>query len=126
MKGWLRLVVVVSALFIVVIHGFVAYEYTEVKEKLAVSQESINAYGKGQGDIFDKMAAAAFDTSKYEIVGQEGTFIRCSIESPSITCSVKKKSYFLALLVPLAVLWFVLPGLVWAFRWVRAGFKDAA
>ena len=110
MKGWVRLGIVFSTLFIVTFHSFVAYEYIEVKDKLALS----NLNTKEDSE------------SEWQITGQEGTFISCSINTPPITCTIKKKSYFLVLLAPLVVLWLLLPIFLWAFYWVRAGFKDAA
>ena len=85
---------------------FMLYEYREVKNNLSIS--ILNSKGEGE----------------WEVVGHEGALVRCMKESSEIACGIKKESYLTILFLPIAILWIFLPGLVWAFVWVRSGFKS--
>jgi hypothetical protein len=115
LNGWQRIGVLFSVLWCFVVAGVTAaayYEYSQDRSQRAASQAAIDQCREGQPKgLSRKDIEKACGISFYEFAGPKPA------ERPSVLA-------FVALLsLPIAAGWLLVYIILWATRWVRAGFK---
>ena len=104
-QGWIRLGIVISVLFLASFHSFLYLQYKETGSSITASS-------------LDKATP-----DEWKVVGVESKFFSCSAVRSTGSCTLKVAPYSMATLIPLLVLWGLIPALLAIYRWVRAGFK---
>ncbi len=118
-RGWLRVGVVLSATWLSLCVGYLAFHHHKESEGFARTVWET----RNEGQL--------------AVVGQESFLLRCEskrlvrpVESWSQflaeaepSCTINQRNSVLVLLLPLAIGWIVATLLIWAVLWVRAGFK---
>lgn len=106
-KGWCRLGVVLSVLWLVVAGGIVSYSYFNTKAQ----------FNTPPSEIPPPLTGAT-------ITFMPSTFAQCLINSASErTCALKGTRIVVFELAPVVAGWAIVVLLVIAVRWVRAGFR---
>ena len=113
LNGWQRIGALLSVLWCLVIAGFTAtayYKYSQERSLDAASQAAIDQCREGQPKgLSRKEVEKACGISLSEFMGKA--------EKPSVLA-------FVALMgLPIAAGWLLVYIVVWATKWVRAGFK---
>ncbi len=104
MKGWIRLGIVLSVVWIVAfnLYGFIGYRMQEKKFTMEVRSSM------GQ---------------RFQIVGSEGVLFTClDTQTKGPVCQINLANYFLVMLGPVIAGWAV-PLAIRSYQWVQDGFR---
>ena len=108
-KGWIRLYIVLSAVWIVGIVIYAAFDFSSVRWDLST------AVGKSD---------PSFANSGWVLKGQESFLTTCNVKNQQVSCSPRVLSLLGLALVPVVMSWPIAFLLVRVVLWVRAGFRD--
>lgn len=103
--GWIRLGIVVSALWLVASAAYVAFDY--VSHSVEMESRTVTPKDRAEG---------------WEPVVFSTTFTACNFAG-TVSCSPNWATIAVVVLLPLVSLWIIAVVTVVAFQWVRAGFK---
>lgn len=107
-KGWIRLGVVLSVVWMVGVAIYAALDFSSVRADLLTSVRTSDP---------------SLAKSGWEVVGQESFLTTCDAKDKQVLCSPRIFNVLGLALVPVAASWLVAFLLVYAALWVRAGFR---
>lgn len=110
-KGWIRLGVVLSVAWIVGVLIYAVLEHYSVRGDLTTS---INLPEPSSPPV----------VSHWEIVGQQSFLTDCDVKQKQVSCSPRFTNLALLSLLPIISCWLIAVLVVYAVRWVRAGFRS--
>jgi len=107
-KGWGRLGVVLSAVWLVVALAYAAFDYHRINSK------------EGGWETAGRSADHSAEMSPKSLLTE------CGYENDQIysSCSPRYRNITILVFGPIAVAWLLVIALVYAALWVRAGFRD--
>jgi hypothetical protein len=105
LKGFIRLGIVISIAWVIGVISFIAIKYDVTNKNFVRAVEETK-------------------NSRFQFGGRESYLIECSVIDDKSVCSIKITNTLVVLLAPIAVVWIVVPLIVWSALWIRAGFKD--
>lgn len=106
-RGWMRLGVVLSVAWIVVVVVFTGYQYRETRFDLLSSIGSPQHSGDG-----------------WEIIGKQVLLFECSVNSMKVSCHPRADNLALLAIGPIALTWVFAYLFAVSVAWVRAGFAE--
>jgi hypothetical protein len=136
MNGWQRMGVVVSVLWALAVLGYAAYERSEMP--IPVFSEVTRQPERGEWSVAcDRVfldceaysppsnAISAY-LDAYKNAKTEEEKISVSKQMPQTTWGTSFKGlFFIVLLLPIAVLWICAYAAVFAYAWIKQGFKES-
>lgn len=114
--GWARSGIVVSFLFVAGLHGWIAYDYIQEKERVIAWVRSLPADPEWLVREVPERLIPPFGWYR-------SPYVECQVIRPEAKCQIKVPVYLVVLLVPLGFLWVVIPSFICTVKWIRTGFR---
>ncbi|SRR5581483_5158962 len=111
-KGWIRLGVVLSLVWVLGVLIYAGIEYHTVRTNLTNTVQS--------------PTNSSIDGDRWEIVGQKTFAISCAVKNKQISCAPRFKNLVLLAIAPVIVAWVLVILITCAATWVRTGFDSDA
>jgi len=105
-NGWLRLGIVLSALWLLGVAIYASWEYQSMQSSLAHSA-----------------LPSELPPSEWEVVGQQSFLTDCKLVQGQASCASRVANLASLALLPILAIWPMVLLLVCAFLWVRTGFR---
>lgn len=109
-RGWFRLGTVLSAVWVIGVLVYAAYDYHTVSTDLTSSANPFQAIPP--------------PPEGFEVVGQQSLLTECTLKQKAAICSPRLINLAALSLLPIGLVWLVTSLSVFAFLWIRAGFKN--
>ncbi len=112
--GWARIGIVISILWSIAVFGLTATEYHDFSKEY---QANLKLPAPPEGWVIEPKATALFyEWSPVDLLAEDNTaYVR--------NYNIKTKTFFIAWIAPIVTCWTLSIVIVFAYKWVRAGFS---